>query len=800
MLTEPKVLYEFGPFRVDPEKQVLLREDHPVAISPKVFETLLILVRHSRQVVSKEDLMKALWPDAFVEEANLSQNIFMLRKALGDTPEDRRYIVTLPGRGYRFAEQVRTVTQDGEDVVIESRSRAQMVVEQAGSAPSETLHVLPTGLNRKLSWKYLLPIGSVVALLVVLVLLVRGPAFFLHRRPAIVLGEKDSVLVADFTNTTGDPVFDGTLRQGLAVQLEQSPFLSLVSEDRIQRALRLMGQPSDARLTPEIARQICERTASAAVLEGSIANMGSQYVLGLRATHCRTGEVLAEEQAQAARKEDVLNALSQIASEFRTRVGESLSTVEKHDTPLAEATTPSLEALKAYSMGLKVEASMGAAAAVPFFKRAIEIDPKFAIAHAALGLMYGDRGESDLAAESISKAYELRDRASDNEKFFITAYYDGRATGNQEKAQQTCEAWAQAYPREMLPHAFLSGFIYGVLGKKEKAVEEGEKAIQLSPDFAIAYSLLAQDYTTLDRLGEAENILQQAAKRKLETPDYIVHRYDIAFLKGDRAGMDREVALGNGKSGTEDWISDHEAFVLAYTGHLREARRMSRHAADLAQQAAHRERAGLFETGAAMWEAFFGNGSEARRSATAALELATDREVEYGSAFAMALSGDSSRSQTLANDLERRFPEDTSVRFSYLPAVRALVVLNHGEPAKAVELLQIAVPYELGTPRSKLQGFFGALYPVYVRGEAYLAARRGAEAVMEFQKILDHRGTVVSDPIGALAHLQLGRAYMLSGDKTKAKIAYQDFLSLWKEADPDVPILKQAKMEYAKLN
>ena len=393
MLTEPKVLYEFGPFRVDPEKQVLLREDHPVAISPKVFETLLILVRHSRQVVSKEDLMKALWPDAFVEEANLSQNIFMLRKALGDTPEDRRYIVTLPGRGYRFAEQVRTVTQDGEDVVIESRSRAQMVVEQAGSAPSETSHALPTSLNRQVSWKYLLPIGSVVSLLVVLAL---GMAVFLHRRQPMVLGEKDSVLVSDFTNTTGDPVFDGTLRQGLSVQLEQSPFLSLVSEERIQRALRLMGQPSDARLTPEIARQICERTASAAVLEGSIGNMGSQYVLGLRATHCRTGEVLAEEQAQAARKEDVLNALGQIASKFRTRVGESLSTVEKHDTPLAEATTPSLEALKAYSMGLKVEASMGAGAAVPFFKRAIEIDPKFAMAHAALGLMYGDRGESDL--------------------------------------------------------------------------------------------------------------------------------------------------------------------------------------------------------------------------------------------------------------------------------------------------------------------------------------------------------------------------------------------------------------------
>src|ERR1700722_9835858 len=633
MVTEPKVLYEFGPFRVDPEKQVLLREDHPVAISPKVFETLLILVRRSREVVSKEDLMQALWPDAFVEEANLSQNIFMLRKALGDTPEARRYIVTLPGRGYRFAEQVRTVTQGGDDVVIERRSRTQVVVEQAARAPGKTLHALPTSLDRQLSGKHLLPIGSVVSLLVVLVLVV---AFFLHRPQPMGLGEKDSVLVSDFTNTTGDPVFDGTLRQGLAVQLEQSPLLSLVSEDRIQHALRLMGQPSDARLTPEIARQVCERTASAAVLQGSIASMGSQYVLGLRATHCSTGEVLAEEQAQAARKEDVLNALSQIASKFRTQVGESLTTVEKYDTPLAEATTPSLEALKAYSTGWEVSTSEGGEAAMPFFKHAIEIDPNFAMAYASLGLMYGAHGESALAAENTSKAYQLRDRASDNEKFFITAYYDGRATGNQEKAQQTCEAWARTYPREILPHTFLSGFIYLVLGKKEKAVEEGEKAIQLRPDFAVAYSLLAQAYESLNRLGEAENTLQQASERKLEIPEYIVQRYDIAFLKGDKAGMGRAVALAQGKPGTEDWISDHEAFVLAYTGHLQEARTMSRHAADLSQQEAHRERAALFGTGGALWEAFFGNAPAAKQSAMATLEYAKDREVEYGAAFALA--------------------------------------------------------------------------------------------------------------------------------------------------------------------
>jgi Tfp pilus assembly protein PilF/predicted Ser/Thr protein kinase len=631
---------------------------------------------------------------------------------------------------------------------------------------------------------------------IVLALCVAGYSYV---RRAPKLTDKDTIVLADFTNTTGDTVFDGTLRQGLAVQLEQSPFLGLVSDERIHHTLGLMGLPADARLTPERAQEICERTASAAVLDGSIVTLGSQYVLGLRAKDCRSGRILAEEQAQAARKEDVLNALSQMASKFRTRMGESLTTVEKHNTPLEEATTKSLEALKAYSMGWQVRRSTGNAAGLPFFKRAVEIDPQFATAHAALGLMYSSTGEPALAAESASKAYELREHVSDAEKFFITAYYDGRVTGNEERAQQTCEAWVQTYPREMLPHAFLSGFIFPVLGKHEKAGEEAEKTIALDSDDAIGYAHLGYSNLFLGRLPEAEKALERASARKLEDPYFLMLGFQIAFLKDDKEGMERRVALAQKESGAEDWITYHEAFVSAYSGHLKEARRLSRHAADLARQSAHRERAALFETGATLWEVFLGNLPEARQSATAALELATDREVQYGAAFALAMSGDSSRSQALADDLERNFPEDTSVRYNYLPAVRGLLALNHGDPSKAIELLRAAVPYELGTPRSNLQGFFGELYPVYVRGEAYLAAHQGGEAAKEFQKILDHRGIVVSDPIGALAHLQLARSHALLGDKAKAKSAYEDFFALWKAADPDIPIQKEAKAEYAKL-
>jgi tetratricopeptide (TPR) repeat protein/predicted Ser/Thr protein kinase len=640
-------------------------------------------------------------------------------------------------------------------------------------------------------WKAIVPAAAAA-----LTLLAAG-YFYLHRTPKLT--DKDTIVLADFTNTTGDAVFDGTLRQGLAVQLEQSPFLSLVSEERIQQTLRLMGQPADARLTPELARQLCERTGSAAVLDGSIASLGSQYVLGLRAKNCRTGDVLDEEQAQAARKEHVLNALNQIASKFRTRVGESLTTVEKHDTPLAEATTPSLEALKAYSAAWNVAFSTGFANAVPLLKRAIEIDPKFAMAYAFLGRNYGDIGESVLSAESTSKAYELRDRASDREKFFIAASYDLQVTGNLEKAHQTCELWAQTYPRDPGPHGFLSAFIYPGLGKYEKSIEEAKKAIGLDPDNTPGYANLAYSSIYLDRLGEAEDALRRASARKLEIVDFLVLQYYIAFVKGDKAGMEREVTLAQGKSGAEDWIAQQEAFVSAYSGHLQRARMMSRRAVDLAQQAGQRERAALYEAGAAVWEALFGNAPAARRSAMEALELSKARDVEYGAAFALALAGDSSRSQALANELERRFPEDTSVRFNYQPTLRALFALNRGEPANAIKLLQIAVPYELAMPGIDLFGFFGTLYPVYVRGEAYLAAHKGAEAGAEFQKILDHRSLVFADPVGAVARLQLGRAFALSGEKTKARTGYQDFLALWKDADTDIPILKQAKAEYAKL-
>ncbi len=777
-------LVRFEDFELDLRSYQVRRSGRTLKLERIPMEVLFLLVERRGQLVTREEIIEKLWgKNVFLDTDNaINTAIRKIRQVLKEDPEQPRFIQTVTGRGYRFIGQI------SEVVVPPAEAPAQEKPASSSRATTEG----PTGIGKR--WKLIVP--ATVAVLALSV----GGYFYLHRAPKLT--DKDTIVLADFSNSTGDSVFDGTLRQGLAVQLEQSPFLSLISEERIQQVLRLMGKPADARLTPEIAREICERTASAAVLDGSIASLGSQYVLGLRAEDCRTGDVLAEEQVQAAKKEDVLNALGQMASKFRSRVGESLTTIKKYDIPLAEATTPSLEALKAYSAGWQVVSSNGSAAAVPFFSRAIEIDPNFASAYAALGRMYGDIGESVLSAQNTNKAYQLRDHASDQERFFISLTYELQVTGDLEKAQQVCDLWVRAYPRASLPHGLLAGGIYPSIGKREESVEEAKIALGIDPDFSIGYSLLADSYLALDRTAEAEKTLQRASERKLDIPDFYVQRYVIAFLKDDKTGMEREAALPREKPSVDDWMSNAEAFVSAYSGHLEEARKMSRRAADLARKAERRDTEALYEADAAMREALFGNALAARQRAGHAVELSKSRDVEYGAAFALALSGDSSRSQGLTEDLSRRFPEDTIVRFTYLPTIHALVALNHTQPSKAIELLQTAISYEGGTPIEGGSEFLlgaGSLYPAYVRGLAYLASHQGAEAAAEFQKILDHRGIVISDPIGALAHVQLGRAYALSGDKAKAQSAYHDFLTLWKYADPDIPILKQAQADYANL-
>ena len=771
---KPKQLYEFARFRVDADKELLLRGDEPVSLTPKTFQILLVLLRHSKEVVTKDELLKQVWPDTFVEEANLSRNIFLLRKALGESPQDHQYIVTVPGRGYRFAEEVRLVPDGELSIIAASHARVQVEVKE----------------TRRWTW---------IAIAAVLLVGFSFGVFRLFLGKPPVLTEKDTVVLADFVNSTGDSVFDGTLRQGLAAQLEESPFLSLISDQRIQRTLRLMNQPADARLTGHLVQEICERTGSTVVLEGSIDSLGTQYVLGLRAKHCKTGETLDEEQGQATKKEDVLNTLNQIANKFRTHIGESHASIEKYSTPLEEATTSSLEALKAYSTGVKVAFSSGFAAGVPFLKRAVELDPQFAMAYAHLGLWQSAIGESDLAMENARKAYGLRDHISDRERFFVIAMYERDVTGDLEAAHRTLQLWAETYSRDVYVHGLLAGFIAQGTGRYKQSIDEAGKALSLDPDFTPGYINIAFSSFYLDLYNDVKKTVEQASERKLRAAELVMLEYYQASLQADEAGMARAAASAKDVPGTLDWVSHSQSLIAARSGRLRSARSMTRTAMDQAMEAGQRERAATYEAGEADWEALTGNISAATKNAAAALKLSRGRDVEYAVAFALAEAGDYSGAQALADDLEKRFPSDTSVKFNYLPALRGLFALHNRTPEDAIELLHVAVPYEFAVPSIDFNTFFGGLNPIWVRGEAYLAQHKGAEAAVEFQKILDHKGLLGGDPVGSLAYLQLGRAYVLAGDSAKAKSAYQDFFALWKDADPDVPILKQAKAECARL-
>ena len=615
-------------------------------------------------------------------------------------------------------------------------------------------------------------------------------------RPA-PLTEKETVVIADFTNTTGDAVFDDTLRQGLAIQLQQSPFLGLTSDTRIEQLLRLMGQPAGATLSPTIARQICERMGGGAILEGSIASLGAQYVLGVRATGCRSGEVLGEEQAQVAKKEDVLTALSDIASRLRVRLGESLSTLDEHNRPLPDVSTASLAALKAYSAGLRGQGTQGRLATIELFKRAIELDDGFAIAHARLGTTFSTSGELVLGAQYATRAFVLRERATDDERFYITATYHRQVTGNLEQALQAFDLWAQTYPRTFDSYGLASGFVTKGQGRYEGCIERAGKAEAADPESPFGYLNAAACYMYLDRLDEAAAALPRAADRKVATTEFPTWHFHLAFLRGDDAGMERELARAQGDS--EYRLIHLKALALARSGQLERAGALARRAVDLSEKARQTERAAVFQTAPAVWHALIGNAAEARRTAALALDMSTGRDVSYAAAFALALTGEMSRSQALLKDLEARFPQDTTVNISYLPALRGLIALKQGKLAEALTGLEPALSNEFALPGTAFFASFGSLYPAYVRGQTYLAAKRPADAAVEFRKIISRRGLVMEDPVDALARLQLARALALSGDTAKAKDAYNDLLTLWKDADQDVPVVRDARAEYARL-
>jgi serine/threonine protein kinase/Tfp pilus assembly protein PilF len=662
----------------------------------------------------------------------------------------------------------------------------------------------PSGAASRTSWrlKRIARKRWRLALTALLAIAIVAVGLHFYPRRAAALNARDTIVLADFANRTNEPVFDDTLRQGLAVQLEQSPFLSLVSERRIQQTLRLMSQPPDKPITPEIARDLCQRVGSVAALDGSIANLGRQYVLELRAVNCRTGDTMARAEATADSKEHVLKALSQAAGKMREKLGESIATAEKFDAPLDQVTTNSLDALQAFSRGRVSMMGKGDfTAAIPQLEKAVRLDPNFAIAYAALATCYYDLGESAKAAEYAEQAYDLRNRVSERERLAIESQYHLFATGDLEKARQALELWAQTYPRDLVAQVDRDAN-YGTLGQFNKSWEGLKQAVQLDPGSALATTDLFASSIETDHFEEARNLAVEAQTNKMDSPALHLGLYQLGFLQNDPAEMAKQVNWAKDQSGIEDALIAAEADVAAYYGQLSKAREFSRQAVASALKEGEKETASGYEADAALREALFGNAAEAKQRASAALALATPRDVEYGIALASALSDTNKSSQAQitkqVDALSRRFPEDTVVQCNYLPTVNAMLQINAGNPAKAIGILETARPYELGSPSNISMSL--SMYPVYVRGLAYLSAKQGPQAAAEFQKLLAHRGIVQSEPIGSLAQLGLARAYALQGDAAQAKTVYQAFLKLWKDADSNLPILKQAQAESAKLS
>ncbi|MGD0921693.1 MAG: winged helix-turn-helix domain-containing protein [Terriglobia bacterium] len=758
--------FQVGRWLIQPKLNSVTANGITAHIEPKAMQVLLYLAEHAGDVMPKERIIQAVWADTFVTDDVLTRAISELRKAFEDDPHEPRFIQTIPKGGYRLIAALEPVG--------------------AGLVPAPGGR--PRGAPLRKLWKVLVP-----AAVILVAAAIGGTLYFRSRQTATRLTDKDTIVLSDFDNKTGDAVFDDALKQGLSVQLEQSPFLDPLSDRKVNETLKLMGRPAGDRLTPEVTQEVCQRTGSKAMLTGSIAGLGSQYVVGLKAVNCNTGDVLAQAQEQAAGKEAVLKALDNAAISLRTKLGESLSSVQKYATPVEEATTRSLEALKAYSLGVKMYETSELAAALPFYKRAVELDPNFAMAYARMSVGYSSLSEDTRADENVRRAYGLREKVSERERFFIEGNYLMR-TGELEKVAQTCELWQQTYPRDDVPYRWL-GFTYIQLGNLEKALEEFREALRLAPSNGNNYINLGENYMVLNRLDEAEAVFKQAEERKLENEALPLWRYHVAFLKGDTAQMAQQAAVAMGKPGAGDYLQAAQAETEGWYGKLKNARELTGRAMDSAQHNDANQRSALYLVAAALREAKSGNREQARAKAKATLRLASNRGVRAMAALALARAGDTAGAEKLAAELDKTFPLDTLVQRYWLPTIRAGVALERRDPNQAIELLKVASAIELGWP-TNLTIF---LCPVYLRGEAYRMLHDGNRAAAEFQKFIDRRGLVANFPWGALARLGLARAYALEGDPAQARTAYQDFLTLWKDADPGIPILKEAKAEYARL-
>ncbi len=785
----------FQSFRLDPTNHCLWNGEERVRIPPKAFDVLRYLVENPERLVTQDELLEALWPDAYVNPEVLRKYILDVRKILGDRPDRPEFIETLPKRGYRFVAAV------SDDCAVEPASASADAVpavpaeltgkDSAASAATTNAYTL--------RWRMLAGVAMVAVALGLC-------AWVYFSRRVLGLTEKDSVVLADFANSTDDPIFDDTLKTALTISLRQSPFLNVVPDSEVATTLELMTRPAGTKLTPEVAREICQRAGSKAYIAGAIGSLGSEYVVGLKAVNCRSGDTLAAEQVTAASKEKVLDTLGGAATKLRSELGESLATVQKLDVPLEQATTSSLEALQAYSLGRNARNEKGSAPALPYFQRAIRLDPNFALGYWALGSDYFDLSETNRASEYTTKAFQLREHASERERLNIAAEYYREVTGELDKAVETYQEVIESYPRDYRAYGNW-GLVCSEQGKYEKAAEVTRQALRLAPDRLASYADLANFALALQRFDEARQSIHDAQRRKLDS--FVLHNalYALAFFGANSDAMMEQQRWFVGKP-EENFGLALASDTEAYAGNVRKARELTKRAVDSAIRADSKETGAIWQANAALQQAAYGYTAEARQSSAEALKLfPASQGVESEAALAFAMAGDTARAESLAQDLGKRFALDTQIQSLWIPAIQGQLELNKKNPSAALNTLQAASAIEFG--QINFVANISCLYPVYLRGEAYLAAGQGSAAAAEFQKTLDHSGIVWNCWTGALARLGVARANALQAKTTqgadadaarvRALAAYKDFLALWKDADPDIPILQQAKTEYAKL-
>ena len=766
----------FGAYELDVRRGELREGDRTVLLQEQPFQILVMLVQHDGEIVTREEIQKRLWPDDTVVEFDQSINaaIRKLRKALGDSVDEPRYIRTVAKQGYRLIVPVERMPNNGT----------------AHEVPALFAPAMSTAMSRRVrsQWLWLL------ATLLIATVFIAALQYWRRWKPP-KLSDKDTIVIADFDNDTGDPVFDDTLKQALSAQLLQSPFLNVLSNREVREALKEVNRSTNEPLREDLARQVCQHVGSKAVLAGSISSLGKGYILGLEARDCSSNAVLAEAQEQIPDKAAVLNALDEAAVRVRKEMGEPLTSVQKYAVPSAEATIPSLEAWKAYTTGTKIYTEQGIAPALPFYKRALEIDPKFARVYSALSIAYADMHETKLSHDYGRKAYQLRDTVTERERFAIESSYYVNVTGELDKAASTYELWQQSYPKDVGAYVNF-GFVSGKLGNLEENLEATREAMRLRPDAWIPYVNLAGAYVTLNRLAEAQQVYKQAEQRKIANGAFQGPRYLLAFLEGDKAQMAQIATAAMGKPGTEDVMLASEADTEGWYGRLTNARRLTKEAIDSAQRSDARGTAARYQAAAALREAAAGRTQQARADVAAARSLGQSTDIDAMAALALALAGDADESEKIADELDKSRPLDTLVQRYWLPTVRAAIALAQKQPNRAIQFLTGMGSIELSIVSN--------LCPVYVRGEAYLMLHDGKASAAEFQKFIDHYGLVGNSPWGALARLGLARAYALEAQtdpayREKARTAYQNFLTLWKDADPEIPVYKQAKAEYAKL-